>query len=126
MTVNYSTKKNLLLNLYSETQLPVILWTKSILMASSSDEVIFIKEDIPLKPTVTNIIDLTVDENSDSDFTHISETQNSITNPDADLDETLSLHSNTSSSEQSGKKITQPHVKYPKLMSVVYNTKYNT
>ena len=89
-----------------ESQLPVILWTKSILMTSSSDEVIFIKEDITLKPTVTNIIDLTVDEYSDSDFTHISETQNSITNPDADLDETLSLHSNTSSSEQSGKKIT--------------------
>ena len=75
-------------------------------MASSSDEIIFIKEDIPLKPTVPNIIDLTVDEYSDSDFTHISETQNSVTNPDADSDETLSLHSNTSSSgEQSGKKI---------------------
>ena len=71
---------------------------------ASSDEIIFIKDEVPLKATVPNIIDLTADEYSD--FTHISETQNSVTNPDADSDETLSLHSNTSSSgEESGKKI---------------------
>ena len=73
-------------------------------MASSSDKIIFIKEEIPLKPTVSNIIGLTADE--DSDFTHISETQKSVTNPDADSDETLSPHSDTSSSsEESGKKL---------------------